>query len=373
LEKIRVLVADDSIVYRKVLAEAIENTEIAIVDYAAPNGQKAIEWIKKETVDVALLDVFMPEMNGIEALKIIKKDHPEIDVIMISSDSTHSAELTMEALNNGAVDFILKPTDVGQEKSVDIIKSQLKILFSQIRIRKYRNTSGNLSQTTGFQNKRGGIFTKSPDDIVDKFNASKFKQVDLILIASSTGGPSALEKIFEGFSADFGKPILVVQHMPPKFTRSLCESLNRTCKLEVREGSNNEPLKEGQIVVAPGGFHMVVKDEGSGVLIKTESTQYINGVKPSADVLFSSVADLFEGKNILAVILTGMGSDGKNGVAELKQKCNCYCITQSEKTCVVYGMPRSIYEAGLSNEVVDIENVSKRIQEIVSGKGIPLV
>ncbi|WP_010246574.1 chemotaxis-specific protein-glutamate methyltransferase CheB [Acetivibrio cellulolyticus] len=370
MEKIRVLIADDSIMYRKVLSEAVEGTGLADVKFVALNGRMAVDWIKPDSVDLILLDVFMPEMNGIEALKIIKKDYPGMDVIMISSDSAHSAELTMEALNNGAVDFILKPSNESHEKCVEIIKAQLQILFTQIKIRKYRNSSSNGSQTMGFQNIRKKEIEKSAVDIVDKFNASKFTRVDLILIASSTGGPSALEKVLHGFDADFNKPILVVQHMPPKFTKSLSDSLNRKCKLEVKEACENDLLQKGQIFIAPGGFHMLVKGEGPNVLIKTETTQYVNGVRPSADVLFSSAASLFEGKNILAVVLTGMGSDGKNGVIELKQKCNCYCITQSEKTCVVYGMPKSIYEAGLSDEVVDIENISKRIQEIVSGKGI---
>lgn len=370
MEKIKVLIADDSSMYREVLFKAVNNTGLADVKFLASDGRIAVDWIKQEPVDLVLLDVFMPELDGIEALKIIKKDHPGIDVIMISSDSLHSAELTMEALNNGAIDFILKPTDTIHEKCVEIIRAQLQTLFTQVRFRKFRNIASNKLKEIGLRNLNKNDAKKSETDFVDKFDASKFTNIDLILITSSTGGPSALEKIFLGFDYVLNKPVLVVQHMPPKFTRSLSESLNKKCKLEVKEGSDNDLVQKGQVVIAPGGYHMLVKREGADIILKTETTPYVNGVRPAADILFKSVATVFENKNVLAVVLTGMGSDGKNGIFEIKQKCNCYCITQSERSCVVYGMPKSVYESGLSNETVDIDDISRRIQEIVLGKGI---
>lgn len=364
------VVADDSSLYREVLSKAVNRTGIADVKFIASNGRMVIDWLEKEDADLVLLDVFMPEMDGIEALKIIKKKYPHIDVIMISSDSLRSAELTMEALNNGAIDFILKPADSDHEKSTEIIKVQLKTLFIQTRFKKIKSIASSKSKEMESRNLNKTKSNKCEDKLEYKFDSKKFTNVDLILIASSTGGPSALEKIFTGFDSNFNVPVLVVQHMPPKFTRSLSESLNRKCKVSVKEGCNNDLVQKGQIIIAPGGYHMVVKSAESKLIIKTETTPYVNGVRPAADVLFSSVANMCENKNILAIILTGMGSDGKNGIMQLKQKCNCYCITQSEKTCVVYGMPKSIYNSGMSDEVVDIDDMSKRIQEIIAGKGI---
>ncbi|AEV66795.1 chemotaxis-specific protein-glutamate methyltransferase CheB [Acetivibrio clariflavus] len=370
MKKLKVIVADDSSLYRDVLSKAVNGTGMAEVKFVASNGRMVVDFLKKESVDLVLLDVFMPEMDGIEALKIIKKNYPNIDVIMISSDSMRSAELTVEALDNGAIDFILKPADSDHEKSAEIIKAQLQILFMQVRLKNFKNIIDNNQKEIKRRNNSKKDEQKIETDALNKFDLKKFTSIDLILIASSTGGPSALEKIFTGLDSDFNIPILVVQHMPPKFTRSLSESLNKKCKISVKEGCNNDLVQKGQIIIAPGGYHMLVEREGPNLIIKTEATPYVNGVRPAADVLFSSVANKYEDKNILAVILTGMGSDGKNGVMMLKQKCNCYCITQSENTCVVYGMPKSVYQSGLSDEVVDIDDISKRIQEIATGKGI---
>jgi len=370
LEKLKVIVADDSSMYRDVLTKAVNETGMAEVIFAGSNGRMVVEFLKKETADFVLLDVFMPEMDGIEALKIIKKNYPNIDAVMISSDSIRSAELTVEALDNGAIDFILKPPDSDHEKSTEIIKTQLQILFMQVRLNKFKSIIGNNQKEVDRRDTGKTEEIKIETDALNKFDPKKFTSIDLILIASSTGGPSALEKIFTGLDSDFDIPILVVQHMPPKFTRSLSESLNKKCKSSVKEACNNDLVQKGQIIIAPGGYHMLVEREGPDLIIKTEVTPYVNGVRPAADVLFTSVANRCEDKNILAVILTGMGSDGKNGVMMLKQKCNCYCITQSENTCVVYGMPKSVYQSGLSDEVIDIGSISKRIQGIATGKGI---
>jgi len=404
LEKIKVIVADDSNVYREILIRAVKETDMADVLCDVSNGRAVVNWIKYETADVVLLDVFMPEMDGLEALKIIKRDYPNVEVIMISSNNLHSADLTLEALNNGAVDFILKPSESDWEKSIEIIKTHLKTLFMQIMQKKSANSvddkkNGDKKEINKKDRNRkeldkkdtgneksdidsdtlkeiqSMILSKSrPKEIksefVNKFDPKKFTSVDLILVASSTGGPSALDKVFSSFDSDFNVPVLVVQHMPPKFTQSLSESLDKKCKISVKEGRDNDLVKNGQVIIAPGGYHMVVKREGGNLVVKTETTPYVNGVRPSADVLFKSVAEVCENKNILVVVLTGMGSDGKDGIIHLKQKCNCYCITQSEKSCVVYGMPKSVNQSGLSDEMIDLDDISKRIQDIAAGKGI---
>ena len=205
---------------------------------------------------------------------------------------------------------------------------------------------------------------------MEKHKAAVSGSTDLIVIASSTGGPIALDTVFGQLPADINVPILVVQHMPPEFTNVLAQTLNKKYNLEVKEGSDGDKVKPGRAIIAPGGKHMVVSSaKGFGNEIHLLDTPYVNGVRPSADVLFHSVAKEYKGKNVLAVVLTGMGSDGTQGIREMKEECNCYCITQSENTCVVYGMPKCVYEAGLSDEVGDLKEIAFRMYQIVRGRG----
>jgi two-component system chemotaxis response regulator CheB len=208
---------------------------------------------------------------------------------------------------------------------------------------------------------------KEPD--VESFRSAPNQRpegADLVLIASSTGGPSALERIITKFSASFPKPVLVVQHMPPDFTRIFAESLNKKSKVKVVEAAPGSVILPGTVYIAPGGFHMKIeKTAVSKFQVQLDQTEFVCGVRPSADVLFSSVAASCEKKNILVAVLTGMGRDGTAGLAELKKKTNCYCITQSENSCVVYGMPRSVLESGLSDAVSDIDEIAELIETIV--------
>lgn len=187
---------------------------------------------------------------------------------------------------------------------------------------------------------------------------------DVLLIASSTGGPTALEVVLTGLNEHLDKPVLIVQHMPPNFTKIFAKALNQKCKLEVLEGSDGESLKNGRAIIAPGDFHMFLKGAYNNIKIGLDQSGPVNCVRPAADVLFKSAAEIFAGRKVLAVVLTGMGSDGTNGVRELKEKCDCYCITQSESSCTIYGMPRSVYEAGLSDEVLDLKLIAGRITEL---------
>lgn len=190
---------------------------------------------------------------------------------------------------------------------------------------------------------------------------------DLVLVASSTGGPIALEKLFSGFSKPIRQPVLVVQHMPPEFTRILAQTLQKKSPLSFAEAKKGDWVRPGLACVAPGGFHMVVKKDPSGTqYIDLENSPNVNGVKPAADVLFESVAKVFANSKILVVIMTGMGSDGTKGVKALKETTKCYCITQSAESCVVYGMPRSVYNAGLSDEVASLESLPKRMQSLLN-------
>src|SRR5699024_2359202 len=180
----------------------------------------------------------------------------------------------------------------------------------------------------------------------------------------------ALEKILKHLPSDIGVPILIVQHMPPTFTKMLAQTLNEKNEISICEGIDGDKIEPNRVVLAQGGIHMTVKTEGrTKRVIDLDDSPPRHGVKPSADVLFDSVSRSYKGSNVLAVVLTGMGRDGTEGVRELKDNCNCYCITQSKKSCVVYGMPKSVYEAGLSDEAIHINDIAERILDIVSDGG----
>ena len=355
MEKLRVLVVDDSAVYRKIISTAVDNTGMAVVEHTASNGVLALERLEHGLYDVVLLDVNMPEMDGIEALSKIKYRWPSIQVIMISGTGGKNAEITLRALELGAVDFLVKPLEADYEKNMEVVGTHLKLLFAQIQMKDFGKEF--LRETA----------KKEPLTQEVLLQAAKvhLTGVDLIVIASSTGGPVALEQIFGEIDKGFAKPVLVVQHMPPDFTKVLAQNLDRKSGVRVIEGNDGEVIRAGQAILAPGGFHMTVKTmEYSNRCVKLDQSEFVLGVRPSADVLFKSIANAYQGARILAVVLTGMGSDGMAGVAELKRQCKCYCITQNEASCVVYGMPRSVVEAGLSDESSDIIHIARRIQDI---------
>ncbi len=356
MDMLKVLVVDDSAVYRKILSTAVEKTGLALVEQTASNGSLAIERLQHGKYDVVLMDVNMPELDGIQTLKIICERWPETHVIMVSSSGGRNAQTTIDALGRGALDFIIKPLEQDYEKNMEIVSRFLKGLFAQIQVKK-----------AGAAKAAKTAKTESTVTPVNTINHGKIgiKGVDMVLVASSTGGPSALERIFNGFGRNFYKPILIVQHMPPDFTRVLAESLDKKSQMRFIEGKDGDGIRAGQAILAPGGYHMEIANGNQAAKrICITSGSYVNGVRPAADVLFKSVAKEYQGARILTVILTGMGSDGLEGVRELKQKCFCYCITQSEESCVVYGMPRSVKEAGLSDEVLDIDRIAERIIRI---------
>lgn len=346
MEKLKVLVVDDTIVYRKVLSATVNHTGIAIAAQTASNGEIALDYLKQQSFDVVLLDLVMPGMDGLEVLSVIKKLYENTFVIMISSEGPESVVHTLQALKNGALDFIMKPQEGNAERNSDILCKTLQSLFLAIQVKKIGYTPA-----TMLENKRPQVQSKT-----------RFRELDLIVIAASTGGPDALESVLSKLPKDIQQPILIVQHMPKDFTKILANMLNKKCHLEVREAQQGELIGAKQVLIAPGGQHMLVK---SGIrnklIVELKDEPYVNGLRPSADVLFQSVAQVCKGKNVLVIILTGMGRDGKIGVMEMKKSCNCYCIAQSESTCIVYGMPSAVVEAGLVDESVDLESIGERI------------
>ena len=378
MDKLKVLVVDDSLVYRNIVSKAVEKTSIAIVDCTASSGITALERLEQRSIDVVLLDVFMPEMDGIETLKEIKRRHSNIPVIMISSGGEDGAKITVKALEQGAMDFILKPLKGDAENNMSTISRHLNLLFAQIIMDRYAvGTGGQVPRPNGSKGygdekygngkhgngKHGG--GKDRLDLGTRNLSPRPNGVDIVVMASSTGGPNAVEEVCKVLDTGFTKPILLVQHMPPDFTRIFAEFLDKKTNIQVKEAQEGDEITGGRILVAPGGYHMTVNG-GSTISLTDDSP--VNGVRPAADVLFRSVAKAYKGKRVLAIILTGMGSDGTEGIKVLKESCQCYCITQSKESSVIYGMPRSVDEAGLSDEVIDLKDIGRRIIEISRGR-----
>ncbi|MEA4961192.1 chemotaxis-specific protein-glutamate methyltransferase CheB [Lutispora sp.] len=345
MRKISVIIVDDSALFRKFLNDAVERTNSAVVQASVADGMACLNELKQNKVDVVLLDVNMPGINGIDVLREIKEKYKDTQVIMISSAGNDNTALTVDALEMGALDFISKPRGSNPEANIFRISSYLKVLFNHIAINKFYSPVKKPANAEVVKPKTERQAPKS--------------KIDLVLIASSTGGPKALYDVCGKLPSNLQLPVLIVQHMPVEFTAIFAKSLNNICKLEVAEAKEGDMPSGGKIYIAKGGKHMVLtKSASNGMTIKLIETPTVNGVRPAADVLFKSVAENFPDLNILVAVLTGMGKDGTDGLRELKKNGRCYVITQSEKTCAVYGMPKSVYEAGLSDEVLDIEDIA---------------
>lgn len=377
-QKIKVLVVDDTVIYRKILKDVISEMDNTEVIGTAPNGDLALRKIEVEKPDIVLLDVEMPVKDGLETLEEIKKKYPEIGVIMVSGVNERQASITMEALQKGAIDFVPKPTGNNIETNIQSLRQSLYPIISLFLTRKtisgVRSGLSSTSFTTPSISKPRETFTStsvtSRIPVKEKIELTPVqafapipRKFDILVIGVSTGGPNALAKFIPMIPADLGVPVLLVQHMPPMFTKSLANHLSVKSALKVVEAEDGSNLEKNKVYIAPGGKHMVIKREGQSTNISIIDTPPVNSCKPSVDVLFDSIPQVYNG-NILSLIMTGMGSDGMNGVRTLK-KTGCYSITQTEDSCVVYGMPRAVDEAGLSDESVHLEQLAGRIAQLV--------
>ncbi|HWQ10075.1 MAG TPA: chemotaxis response regulator protein-glutamate methylesterase [Holophaga sp.] len=371
--RLKVLIVDDTIVYRKILSDVVESLEDAELAGTAPHGRLALAKLEQAPVDLVLLDVEMPEMGGLDALKEIRRRHPATQVVMISGTNMSSADITMHCLEQGALDFLRKPEGTDPEASRSELKDRLRPLLRHIRTRFNLQRSLLLS--------KDGPRTELPAPVVRQGQeppapsvpakaafraASAPDRIDVVAIGVSTGGPNALVEVIPRLPADFPVPILLVQHMPPCFTASLAAHLDQRSSLSVREAKDGEPVLPGHVLIAPGGKHMVVRrmggEEGGSLIVGLNENPPENSCRPSVDVLFRSVAAHFRG-NMLAVIMTGMGNDGCEGVRAMKRQ-GCLCLSQTEDSCVVYGMPLAVDEAGLSDERVPLDRLAERIDRL---------
>ncbi len=351
---IRVLVVDDSAFMRKVIGDMVASEPGLSVVGRARNGEEALSLARKLQPDVITLDVEMPGMSGLEALKVISAEKLG-RVLMLSGLTTEGAETTLEALDNGAYDFIPKPS-VGVSLDMDKVREQL--------VEKIR-----MAPSINLDSPRAAPST--PRAFVKPPSAPRATGIinRLVVIGTSTGGPRALKILLPALSPADPAAYLVVQHMPKGFTTSLAQRLDKDCAIEVVEGESGLPLLPGRAIVAPGGYHMRLKPDNT---VETFVGQPLNGVMPAVDITLSAAVDHF-GADVISVVLTGMGKDGTQGSRRVRE-AGGYVLSETAETAVVYGMPRSVWEEGVSHEQRPIHEMAGRLHELTTQparKGAP--
>jgi two-component system chemotaxis response regulator CheB len=330
-----------------VLKDIIDKQNDMKVVGMAKDGMEAIEKAATLNPDVITMDVEMPKLNGYEALKVIMKKNPS-RIIMVSSLTSKDAAITIECLESGAIDFIQKPAGSTswtfrqvQDELIQKIRDSYKIDIKNLA-----------SQKNNF-----------PQKIKNKISYNREK---VLLIASSTGGPRSLDKIIPFLPEKIGCPAIVVQHMPPGFTKSLADRLNKISDIAVKEAEDGETVQKDVVYIAPGNFHLGIKKEGSNLKFYLDSSDKINNVRPAADFTFDQAAEIFR-ENILGVVLTGMGRDGAKGAFKIKHYGG-KVIAESKETCVVYGMPKAVVEDGYADYVLDNVLIAEKIAKLLEEK-----
>ncbi len=348
---IRVMVVDDSAFMRFAITQQLnEDFELQVVGTAS-NGKEALQLIPQFQPDVITLDVEMPHMDGLTTLREIMAKFPR-PVIMFSSLTKEGAAETIQALMLGAVDFIAKP-----DNRLDI-RTEMSEIATKIKV------AAKAKVKSSMVSRRTPVVLQSADKS-NKVVRPYRKTTPVILIGSSTGGPGALNEIIPCLPANLTSPVVIVQHMPSGFTRSLAERLNNISPLKVKEAEPGDQLLVGQILLAPGGFHMIF-DENERVVLNQKPT--VHGVRPSVDVTLNSLIQRY-GKNVVAVILTGMGSDGVLGLRLLKRR-GTLVIAQDEPSCVVFGMPGEAVKAGVVDIISPLGRIAEEIQRGLKGSSL---
>jgi two-component system chemotaxis response regulator CheB len=344
--KIRVLIVDDSVVARRVLSDLVSADPGLEVVGTAANGSLGLQKIPQVNPDAIILDCEMPELNGIQTLAAIRKSYATLPVIMFSTNSEGGATATVEALSKGASDFINKPASVGDART--LLSTLGEELVRKVKALASRSGSATAPPTPP---------TGAPTPMAAP---STRKRIDILAIGSSTGGPAALGQMLPKIGAFLPVPLVMVQHMPPMFTRMLAERLTTLCDFPVHEAEHDIPLLAGHAYIAAGNFHMELKRVGTTLMLHTHQGPPENSCRPSVDVLFRSVADIF-GSNALGVVLTGMGADGLRG-SESILSAGGAVWAQDEATSVVWGMPGFVARAGLAEKVLPLDEIGGHIQ-----------
>jgi two-component system, chemotaxis family, protein-glutamate methylesterase/glutaminase len=368
-DPLRIMVVDDTVTYRRILSDVVEGIGDAEVVATAPQGRLALARLEQGPMDMVLLDLEMPEMDGLETLGHIRRLYPDISVVMISGVNARAAQATIQALEQGALDFIRKPEGNDPETSRQELKETLRPLLRHVRMR--RNLRSESPAPVSAAPKPAAVIPAAPAQIATAPPSGRIPaRFEVLGVGVSTGGPNALGDFIPALPKDFPLPILLVQHMPPGFTASLAEHLDKRSAIQVCEASEGEIIRPGKVYIAPGGRHMVVRrrpaqsSEPDALIVGLNDNPPENSCRPSVDVLFRSMAAQYEG-SILSLVMTGMGNDGCEGVRAMKRH-GCHCLTQTADSCVVYGMPQAVDEAGLSDERVPLGALAYRVNQLAA-------
>ena len=340
MKPVRILIVDDSAVIRKVLSSLLASDPEIVVAGTAGNGLQALARIPELKPDLVTLDIEMPVMDGLETLVELRRLYPKLPVIMFSTLTERGATATLDALARGASDYVTKPSHSGgSDTSRERVREEL--------IRKIKSLCA-----VRVPQSRPVIVPAMP-------STRPQARIDVVAIGTSTGGPNALTALIPQFPADFPVPIVIVQHMPPLFTRLLAERIHNLAPLQVREGKAGEKLQRGQVWIAPGDYHMTVIRKGIDFVLGINRDAQENSCRPAVDVLFRSLAHTY-GANVLAVVLTGMGADGTRGSANIRE-AGGEVIVQDEASSVVWGMPGSVVSASLAHRIYPLHEIGPEV------------
>lgn len=347
--KKNILVVDDSALMRRIICDIINSDD----DFQATDFcRDGLEAYELKSYDGVVLDVNMPRMDGLQLLERLQKEHIKAKVVMVSTLTTKDAEVTILAMERGAIDFVTKPGNVIEAKGEDFKKQLLSVLTAVYNTQLYKRTTPDTFKPAGVAKHIRPVRTDRK----------------LVALACSTGGPKALQSVIPYLPKNLDAPVVLVQHMPAGFTKSMADRLNELSEVSVKEAEEGDVLEKGHVYVAPGGMHMeVVKAHGNTHRIKLDDLPPIGGLRPCANIMFDSLAKT-DYDEIICIVLTGMGADGTNGILSLNRTKPIHVIAQDAQTCVVYGMPRAIAEAGMVDEVVPLTAVAKTIIKNVGVK-----
>ena len=350
--KKNILVVDDSALVRRIICDIINSDENFQATDFCRDGLEAYERLKVKSYDGVVLDVNMPRMDGLQLLERLQKEGIKAKVVMVSTLTTKDAEVTILAMERGAIDFVTKPSNVIEAKGEVFKKQLLSVLTAVYDTQVYkRNTPVSPKLVTAVKHIKPVRTDKK-----------------LVALACSTGGPKALQSVIPYLPKNLDAPVVLVQHMPPGFTKSMADRLNELSEISVKEAQEGDILEKGHVYVAPGGKHMeVVKMRDGSHRIALNDMPPIGGLRPCANIMFDSLTKT-DYDEIICIVLTGMGADGTNGILSLNRKKPIHVIAQDAQTCVVYGMPRAIAEAGMVDEMVPLEQVAKTITKNVGVK-----
>jgi two-component system chemotaxis response regulator CheB len=352
---IRVLIVDDAVTVRRLVADALSADPAIQVVGSAANGRQALERIPHVQPDIVILDIEMPEMDGLETLVELRRRHPKLPVIVFSSDTHHGAAATLDALWLGAKDYVTKTGASSFDAAIRHIRSEMVPRIHALcdAARDAQPGSGAASAPVRARDPRAAR-SAAPHR-----SRESTGRVDVLAIGASAGGPSALSVLLADLPADLPVPVLIVQHMPPRFTGYLAERLAAKSRLRIAEAVPEAPLEPGRVWIAPGDFHMTVERSGAQVVTQLDRNPPENSCRPSADPLFRTVAEVF-GAGALCVVLTGMGQDALRGCREVA-RARGQILVQDEASSVVWGMPGNVAREGLADRVLPLDQLAEEI------------